>query len=149
MPHCIARSCSCSPSRHFPAQHCSNPWDHLAARRHRLLRSTAAVPTALASVEVSESVHVGQTPYGRGLLSRTDLPSGKSLLCVPFNQLLLLPDNVDPSFEKIQQRFMLEHGELPADLLRFIQGDLQIKYLSTFESILWQVCQNDLTDGVV
>lgn len=127
-PHCTAWCYNCSPSGHpaLAAQHCCNVSHDFAARRHRLLRSTAAASAAFASIEVNDSVHVGQTPYGRGLLSRTDLPSGKRLLSVPFSQLLLLPDKVDPSFEKIQQRFMLDHGELPADLLRFIQGDLQI-----------------------
>ena len=57
-------------------------------------------------------------------MARKDLPSGKRLLSVPFSQLLLLPDKVDPSFEKTQQRFLGDLGELPADLLRFLQGDI-------------------------
>ena len=152
MPHSGAWCCNCSPSGHFPslaARHCSNLSQHVAARRHRLHRSTAAVSKPSASAKVDERVHVGQTPYGRGLLSSTDLRSGKCLLSVPFSQLLLLPDSVDPSFEKIQQRFMLDHGELPAELLRFIQGDLQTECLPFLESLHWQVGQDGLADGLV
>ena len=124
MPHSTAWCCNCSPAGHSPivAQHSRSTRQHTVAKQHKLLRSTAVVCTASASAEVKDSVHVGQTPYGRGLLSREDLPSGERLLSVPFGQLLLLPDTVDPSFAKTQQRFLHDHGELPADLLRFIQG---------------------------
>ena len=140
-----------SPSGHFPtlaAQQCRSLSQHFA-RRRCLLRLKAAVSTALTCLHVDESVHVGQTPYGRGLLSRTDQPSGKHLLSVPFSQLLLLPDNVHPSFEKTRQRFLRDHGELPAELLRFIQGDSADRTPASCRGDALDVGQDDLTGVVV
>lgn len=83
----------------------------------------AQVTKASDSFSAFDNVQVGQTRFGRGLLSRGELSSGQRLLSVPFHQLLLLPDEVDPSFQTIQNRFWTDHGELPADLLRFLKGE--------------------------
>ena len=123
MPHSTWR-CNFGPSGQSPtfvAQRPNIVPQLLISPRYKL-RSSPILCTATAPVEVNESVHVGNTPYGRGLLCRKDVPSGKRLLSVPFHQLLLLPDKVDSSFESIQERFLRDHGELPLDLLRFIQG---------------------------
>ena len=130
MPSSVASCCNGCRSGHSSAlatRYCRTISQQVTAKRHSLFR--AAMCSALASAEVGDNVYVGQTPYGRGLLTRKDQRSGKRLLSVPFSELLLLPDKVDPSFEKTQQRFLLDHGELPADLLRFLQGDFAITFL--------------------
>lgn len=149
MPSSLASCCKGCQSGHSPAlatQYCRTLSQHITAKRHSLFR--AAMCSALASAEVGESVYVGQTPYGRGLLTCKDQRSGKRLLSVPFSQLLLLPDKVDPSFEKTQQRFLLDHGELPADLLRFLQGDFCYNCLASLQPTHWQMARDDLTDVV-
>lgn len=125
MPHptwrCTSGQSEQSPA--FVAQRYNVLFQHAIPKRYKPPRSLTVFCTAPVSAEVNVSVHVGQTPYGRGLLSHEDLPSGKRLLSVPFSQLLLLPDRVDPSFKKIYKRFQREHGQLPVDLLSFIQGN--------------------------
>ncbi|KAL3148961.1 hypothetical protein ABBQ32_001818 [Trebouxia sp. C0010 RCD-2024] len=57
-----------------------------------------------------------------------------------------IENKVDPSFQKIQERFLRDHGELPVDLLRFIQGEARwdlrltawLLWLATHGSKFWK-----------
>ena len=97
---------------------------HRRERRSEQPTPSICTQLAAASLNAPACVQPGTTPFGRGLVSSEQLPSGKRLLSVPFSQLLLLPEKVDGPFEKVHHRFLKEHGSLPKDLLRFITGQL-------------------------
>ena len=127
MPQASAWHCNGCPSglcSTYGAQRYRKLVRDLTAKQVSLRHApTAIVVKASDGFSASDNVQVGQTQFGRGLLSRGDLSSGERLLSVPFHQLLMLPDEVDPSFQKIQNGFWADHGELPADLFRFLKGE--------------------------
>lgn len=126
MPHSHARCQHFSPPGQSLAIASPNHSSTYKARRldfkQRCIAVSSTATTASPSTHATESVKVGTTPFGRGLLSCKDLPSGQRLVSVPFSQILLLPDKVDASFERTQHLFLCDHGVLPPSLLRFIQG---------------------------
>lgn len=65
---------------------------------------------------------IGNTPFGRGLLSAQDVPNKQQLCSVPFEQLLLLPEKPGGAFDSVYSKFAKEHQYMPEELLRFVQG---------------------------
>lgn len=100
--------------------------------RHRNLRQQAV--RCYCTLEQT-AVHIGNTPFGRGLLSKEDLPNRTQLLSVPFEQLLLLPEKLEGSFDTVHAKYLTAHAYIPDKLRRFVEGKLlQVLAIASYDS---------------
>lgn len=92
------------------------------------------------SVSARTAVHIGNTPFGRGLLSKKDLLNRTQLLSVPFEQLLLLPEKLGGAFDTVLAKYATSHAYMPEKLRRFVQGKRACKQAEADTVVTCIIC---------